>query len=71
MRRHQQNLVGPSVLFQAVWLDADKDSVAAAEAAGMEAILVENLNNALDKLASLTGVQVQMTNHFYCILLQS
>lgn len=30
----------------------------AAEGAGMKAILVENLDDALDKLADFTGVQV-------------
>ncbi|GAA6233097.1 bifunctional epoxide hydrolase 2 [Lates japonicus] len=42
---------------QAVWLDADEEGVRAAEAAGMEAILVQNLDAALDKLAVSTGVQ--------------
>uniref|UniRef100_A0A3Q1GP77 Epoxide hydrolase 2, cytoplasmic n=1 Tax=Acanthochromis polyacanthus TaxID=80966 RepID=A0A3Q1GP77_9TELE len=46
---------------QAVWLDADDEGVKAAEAAGMKAILVENLDAALDKLADFTGVQVQTT----------
>ncbi|XP_075951209.1 bifunctional epoxide hydrolase 2-like [Anarhichas minor] len=42
---------------QALWLDADEEGVAAAEGAGMKAILVENLEDALNKLASFTGVQ--------------
>ncbi|XP_051798076.1 bifunctional epoxide hydrolase 2 isoform X2 [Acanthochromis polyacanthus] len=42
---------------QAVWLDADDEGVKAAEAAGMKAILVENLDAALNKLADFTGVQ--------------
>ncbi|XP_034533722.1 bifunctional epoxide hydrolase 2 [Notolabrus celidotus] len=42
---------------QALWLDAEEESVRAAEAAGMEAILVKNLDDALNKLAKITGVQ--------------
>ncbi|XP_073318745.1 bifunctional epoxide hydrolase 2 [Pagrus major] len=42
---------------QALWLDADEDGVKAAEAAGMKAILVDNLDDALNKLANFTGVQ--------------
>lgn len=42
-----------------MWLDADEEGVKAAEAAGMEAILVQNLDAALDKLAVSTGVQVE------------
>nr|XP_046238373.1 bifunctional epoxide hydrolase 2 [Scatophagus argus] len=42
---------------QALWLDADEEGVRAAEGAGMKAMLVENLDDALDKLASFTGVQ--------------
>ncbi|XP_041822555.1 bifunctional epoxide hydrolase 2 isoform X2 [Chelmon rostratus] len=42
---------------QALWLDADDEGVKAAEGAGMKAILVENLDDALDKLANFTGVQ--------------
>ncbi|XP_059183945.1 LOW QUALITY PROTEIN: bifunctional epoxide hydrolase 2 [Centropristis striata] len=42
---------------QAVWLDADEEGVKAAEQAGMKAILVEDLDDALNKLADFTGVQ--------------
>ncbi|XP_042338284.1 bifunctional epoxide hydrolase 2, partial [Plectropomus leopardus] len=42
---------------QALWLDADEDGVKAAERAGIKAILVENLDDALKKLAIFTGVQ--------------
>ncbi|XP_005811589.1 bifunctional epoxide hydrolase 2 [Xiphophorus maculatus] len=42
---------------QALWLDVDQESVKAAEKAGMEAVLVENLEVALRKLAHFTGVQ--------------
>ncbi|XP_038572793.1 bifunctional epoxide hydrolase 2-like isoform X1 [Micropterus salmoides] len=42
---------------QALWLDADEEGVKAAEGAGMKAVLVENLADALDKLADFTGVQ--------------
>ncbi|XP_047432202.1 bifunctional epoxide hydrolase 2 [Mugil cephalus] len=42
---------------QAVWLDADEEGVKAAEGAGLKAILVENLDVALEKLAEFTGVQ--------------
>uniref|UniRef100_A0A3B5LNB5 AB hydrolase-1 domain-containing protein n=1 Tax=Xiphophorus couchianus TaxID=32473 RepID=A0A3B5LNB5_9TELE len=45
---------------QALWLDVDQESVKAAEKAGMEAVLVENLEVALRKLAHFTGVQVQL-----------
>lgn len=48
-----------SVSFQALWLDADDEGVKAAEGAGMKAILVENLDDALEKLANFTGVQVR------------
>lgn len=48
-----------SVWFQALWLDADQEGVKAAEGAGMKTILVENLDDALDKLVAFTGVQVQ------------
>lgn len=43
---------------EALWVDADEEGVKAAEGAGMKAILVENLDDALDKLAKFTGVQV-------------
>lgn len=39
-------------------MDADEEGVKAAEGAGLKAILVENLDVALDKLAEFTGVQV-------------
>ncbi|KAM9334035.1 bifunctional epoxide hydrolase 2 [Symphorus nematophorus] len=42
---------------QALWLDADEEGVRAAEGAGMKAILVENLDDALGKLVNFTGVQ--------------
>ncbi|XP_051283739.1 bifunctional epoxide hydrolase 2 [Dicentrarchus labrax] len=42
---------------QALWLDADEEGVKAAEAAGMKAVLVGNLDDALDKLVNFTGVQ--------------
>ncbi|XP_027147227.1 bifunctional epoxide hydrolase 2 [Larimichthys crocea] len=42
---------------QALWLDADEEGVKAAEGAGMKAILVENLDDALHRLGSFTGVQ--------------
>ncbi|XP_056286778.1 bifunctional epoxide hydrolase 2 [Pseudoliparis swirei] len=42
---------------QAVWLDAEQEGVEAARGAGMEAILVEQLDHALDQLALFTGVQ--------------
>ncbi|XP_044200592.1 bifunctional epoxide hydrolase 2-like [Thunnus albacares] len=42
---------------QALWLDGDEEGVKAAEAAGMKAILVEKLDDALEKLANFTGVQ--------------
>ena len=41
-----------------MWLDADEEGVKAAEGVGMKAILVENLDDALKKLAHFTGVQV-------------
>uniref|UniRef100_A0A672FE98 AB hydrolase-1 domain-containing protein n=1 Tax=Salarias fasciatus TaxID=181472 RepID=A0A672FE98_SALFA len=41
----------------AVWLDADEAGVKAAEAAGMKAILVRSLDDALQKLSDSTGVQ--------------
>ncbi|KAK5847463.1 hypothetical protein PBY51_016587 [Eleginops maclovinus] len=42
---------------QALWLDADEEGVKAAEGVGMKAILVENLDDALKRLANFTGVQ--------------
>ncbi|XP_008300364.1 bifunctional epoxide hydrolase 2 [Stegastes partitus] len=42
---------------QAMWLDADNEGVKAAEGAGLKAMLVENLDAALVKLADFTGVQ--------------
>uniref|UniRef100_A0A3Q0SPA7 Epoxide hydrolase 2, cytoplasmic n=1 Tax=Amphilophus citrinellus TaxID=61819 RepID=A0A3Q0SPA7_AMPCI len=42
---------------QALWLDADEEGVKAAEAAGMKAVLVENLDVALEKLSEFTGFQ--------------
>uniref|UniRef100_A0A8C2XSN0 Epoxide hydrolase 2, cytoplasmic n=1 Tax=Cyclopterus lumpus TaxID=8103 RepID=A0A8C2XSN0_CYCLU len=42
---------------QAVWLDAEQEGVKAAEGAGMTAILVEHLDDALNQLAIFTGVQ--------------
>ncbi|CAJ1086877.1 bifunctional epoxide hydrolase 2 [Xyrichtys novacula] len=42
---------------QALWLDAEEEGVKAARAAGMEAILVENLDDALNNLSEFTGVQ--------------
>lgn len=42
---------------QALWLDADEEGVNAAKKAGMKAILVENLADALNKLADFSGVQ--------------
>ncbi|XP_036946951.1 bifunctional epoxide hydrolase 2-like [Acanthopagrus latus] len=42
---------------QAVWVDAEEDGVKAAEAAGVKAILLDDLDDALRKLADLTGVQ--------------
>ncbi|XP_070405737.1 bifunctional epoxide hydrolase 2 isoform X2 [Nothobranchius furzeri] len=41
---------------QAVWLDVDQEGVKAAEGTGMKAILVENLEAALEKLSDFTGV---------------
>ncbi|TNN26241.1 Bifunctional epoxide hydrolase 2 [Liparis tanakae] len=43
--------------LQAVWLDAEQEGVEAARGAGMEAILVDHLDHALDRLALFTGVQ--------------
>uniref|UniRef100_A0A3Q4HXX3 Epoxide hydrolase 2, cytoplasmic n=1 Tax=Neolamprologus brichardi TaxID=32507 RepID=A0A3Q4HXX3_NEOBR len=43
---------------QALWLDADVEGVKAAEGAGMKAVLVENLDAALEKLSEFTGFQV-------------
>lgn len=40
-------------------MDADEEGVKAAEGAGMKAVLVGNLADALDKLADFTGVQVR------------
>lgn len=48
-------------MLQALWLDADEEGVKAAEGAGMKAILVEKLDDALDKLANFTGVQVRIS----------
>lgn len=45
--------------FQALWVDTDEDGVKAAEREGMKTILVENGTDALNKLASLAGLQVQ------------
>nr|XP_004562588.1 bifunctional epoxide hydrolase 2 [Maylandia zebra] len=42
---------------QALWLDADVEGVKAAEGAGMKAVLVENLDAALEKLSEFTGFQ--------------
>ncbi|XP_028255549.1 bifunctional epoxide hydrolase 2 [Parambassis ranga] len=42
---------------QALWLDADQEGVEAARAVGMKAILVEDLDVALEKLVEFTGVQ--------------
>ncbi|XP_043965283.1 bifunctional epoxide hydrolase 2 isoform X2 [Gambusia affinis] len=42
---------------QALWLDVDQESLKAAETAGMEAVLVENLEAALQKVSHFTGVQ--------------
>uniref|UniRef100_A0AAX7SLM8 AB hydrolase-1 domain-containing protein n=1 Tax=Astatotilapia calliptera TaxID=8154 RepID=A0AAX7SLM8_ASTCA len=39
---------------QALWLDADVEGVKAAEGAGMKAVLVENLDAALEKLSEFT-----------------
>lgn len=52
-------MIDVSVVLQAVWVDADEDSVKAARAAGMEAILVEDLGDALGKLGDFAGVQVR------------
>ncbi|KAM4711291.1 bifunctional epoxide hydrolase 2 [Anableps anableps] len=46
---------------QALWLDVDEEGVKAAETAGMKAILVENLETALQKLSHFTGVQAAGT----------
>lgn len=43
---------------QAMWLDADAGGVKAAEAAGMKAMLVKNVNEVLEKLRDFTGIQV-------------
>ncbi|KAA8579457.1 hypothetical protein FQN60_006550, partial [Etheostoma spectabile] len=43
---------------------SDEEGVKAAEGAGMTAILVENLNDALNKLADFTGVQPGVRTHF-------
>ena len=40
-------------------MDVDAEGVKAAEGAGMRAILVDNLDAALEKLSSFTGVPVQ------------
>lgn len=45
--------------LQALWVDTDEDGVKAAEGEGMKTILVENGTDALSKLASLAGLQVQ------------
>lgn len=50
-----------SVSIQALWLDADVEGVKAAEGAGMKAVLVENLDAALEKLSEFTGFQVCVT----------
>lgn len=42
-----------------MWVDAEEDGVKAVEAAGVKAILVGDLDDALRKLADFTGVQVQ------------
>nr|XP_040031311.1 bifunctional epoxide hydrolase 2 isoform X3 [Gasterosteus aculeatus aculeatus] len=42
---------------QALWMDADEEGVKAAEGVGMTAVLVEDLDEALKKLANFTGVQ--------------
>ncbi|XP_047211879.1 bifunctional epoxide hydrolase 2 [Girardinichthys multiradiatus] len=42
---------------QALWLDVEEEGVKVAERAGMKAILVENLEAALQKLTDFTGVQ--------------
>lgn len=49
----------PCTSSQALWVDADEDGVKAAEGEGMKAMLVENGTDALSKLASLAGLQVQ------------
>uniref|UniRef100_UPI003AB07FE4 bifunctional epoxide hydrolase 2 n=1 Tax=Centroberyx gerrardi TaxID=166262 RepID=UPI003AB07FE4 len=49
---------------QAVWLDVEEEGVKAAEAAGMKAILVEDLTDALNKLADFTGVQAVTAESF-------
>uniref|UniRef100_A0AAQ4R2L2 AB hydrolase-1 domain-containing protein n=1 Tax=Gasterosteus aculeatus aculeatus TaxID=481459 RepID=A0AAQ4R2L2_GASAC len=46
---------------QALWMDADEEGVKAAEGVGMTAVLVEDLDEALKKLANFTGVQVRST----------
>ncbi|PWA15944.1 hypothetical protein CCH79_00020045 [Gambusia affinis] len=47
----------PDQPLQALWLDVDQESLKAAETAGMEAVLVENLEAALQKVSHFTGVQ--------------
>ncbi|KAM4601808.1 bifunctional epoxide hydrolase 2 [Polymixia lowei] len=49
---------------QALWLDVDKEGVKAAEGAGMEAILVGDLDDALNKMADFTGVQAVTAESF-------
>ncbi len=51
-------------------MDADEEGVKAAEGAGMKAILVENLDDALDKLAKFTGVQVWTEKKNHLLLLE-
>lgn len=56
-------------------MDADEGGVKAAEGEGMKAILVENVKDALNKLAGLVGLQVQTFKdiffHFlFCYMLQ-
>ncbi|XP_013877245.1 bifunctional epoxide hydrolase 2 [Austrofundulus limnaeus] len=43
---------------QALWLDVDEEGVKAAKAAGMKAILMTNLEDALEKISNFTKVQV-------------
>lgn len=45
-------------MLKALWLDADKAGVKAAEDVGTKAILVESLDAALVKLSEFTGVKV-------------
>ncbi|XP_038158252.1 bifunctional epoxide hydrolase 2 [Cyprinodon tularosa] len=42
---------------QALWLDVDAESVKAAEKEGIKAILVEDMETALQKISDFTGVQ--------------